>query len=484
MIRLHARGRTRVWRGLLLPLLAATVVTLLALSVCEDVTFLAGMSLLLGVGGSAAWRNRRHAALGWTFLVPAFYVCYFVAIPLALWAGGALELSTVSGVTAALIWVSLGLCAFQCAVIIATALHAKRRRPTTSTGRASCWALASQPCGIVVLSSIGLVGLGYSFLYGYFGLTSNLRHTGGLAGVMSLVSSLASVGLVLSWTRFFRFGQKPWAIFALALLVLLLGVGLFSKSKGALLFPFFHVGAAYAIERGRTPAAAFLAAALAYLFIAYPLVSSWRQDAGVEYASRWDQVAEGVGVLTSLHSMPFDATPDLQRSFARGLLEVTAQIVDRTGTDVPYARGASYGAVLESLIPRSLWPDKPDNNTGNWIGQRYSIVNRGDDVTNISPSLLGEMYMNFGGVGVLLGMALFGLLAVWLDRSLTSWAGSWLIAWSLPFAFFGQEAPLSQFLLPYCYKLLLVYAVLATLSFTQRVVWRRGHTSSSYIPLP
>jgi len=72
--------------------------------------------------------------------------------------------------------------------------------------------------------------------------------------------------------------------------------------------------------------------------------------------------------------------------------------------------GASLAELLYWFIPRALWPGKPYTFT-------YTISNTFSDFTGIGEgsfvnfSFPGEMYLNFGILGVVVGAFLFGLAA-------------------------------------------------------------------------
>ena len=83
------------------------------------------------------------------------------------------------------------------------------------------------------------------------------------------------------------------------------------------------------------------------------------------------------------------------------------------------------GETLEYLgvafIPRFLWPEKPLIAKGSWfalrIGQAYTAAD-GRPNNSVNMTVPGELYLNFGWLGVLLGAPLFGaLLAVLWSRT-------------------------------------------------------------------
>lgn len=72
--------------------------------------------------------------------------------------------------------------------------------------------------------------------------------------------------------------------------------------------------------------------------------------------------------------------------------------------------------------PRFLWPNKPVsiNARGNEFGHRIGVLAPDDQQTSVGPTLPGDLFINFGLIGILAGMALFGsvlkFLSVYLLR--------------------------------------------------------------------
>jgi hypothetical protein len=83
-------------------------------------------------------------------------------------------------------------------------------------------------------------------------------------------------------------------------------------------------------------------------------------------------------------------------------------IVTKAGKDVPYQYGYTLSPMLTWVIPRFIWADKPDVQTGQVVNKVFQISEQED--TYISPSHLGELYWNFGWYGVCVGMFSIGLL--------------------------------------------------------------------------
>ena len=81
-------------------------------------------------------------------------------------------------------------------------------------------------------------------------------------------------------------------------------------------------------------------------------------------------------------------------------------IVSRTGKDVRYQNGYTLIELPLVFIPRMIWPGKPAVAAGQLFNQEFKIS--ANPKTYISTSFFGEMYWNFGWLGVSLGMFAIG----------------------------------------------------------------------------
>lgn len=69
--------------------------------------------------------------------------------------------------------------------------------------------------------------------------------------------------------------------------------------------------------------------------------------------------------------------------------------------------------------PRFIWHDKPViNASGNELGRDLGILPPSDHTTSISPTVVGDLYMNFGLTGIIAGMMIIGILARFLYKIL------------------------------------------------------------------
>jgi hypothetical protein len=88
----------------------------------------------------------------------------------------------------------------------------------------------------------------------------------------------------------------------------------------------------------------------------------------------------------------------------RELLFITSKVP----AEASYQWGYVYYVQLVNPIPRFLWPDKPTLDSGLLLAGLYGAVDAtGEAYLTISPGLIGEMYLNFGVIGVF-GLSVFG----------------------------------------------------------------------------
>jgi hypothetical protein len=95
-----------------------------------------------------------------------------------------------------------------------------------------------------------------------------------------------------------------------------------------------------------------------------------------------------------------------------------AHIHSMTPSVIPYQNGATYAYFVVAFIPRMLWPDKPTAGNANlFYAITYGITDEeGAKTSSFGVSFLGETFINFGWVGVVLIMMLQGLIISVLEH--------------------------------------------------------------------
>ena len=83
-----------------------------------------------------------------------------------------------------------------------------------------------------------------------------------------------------------------------------------------------------------------------------------------------------------------------------------------------FLRGQSYSGVISMLIPEHLIavPEKLQDKTIHDYFREGGIIKEGEQIPAGAPGLWGEFYLNFGYVGLLIGLPIIGLLAMFLFK--------------------------------------------------------------------
>jgi integral membrane sensor domain MASE1 len=97
-------------------------------------------------------------------------------------------------------------------------------------------------------------------------------------------------------------------------------------------------------------------------------------------------------------------------------MDLLADVVKRTPSEIPYWEGYTYRSLIGVAIPRLLWPDKPTKEIGQAFGHRYGYLKWNNLATSINLPFLVEFYLNFGFLGVLIGMSIVGVTYRTLDE--------------------------------------------------------------------
>lgn len=101
-------------------------------------------------------------------------------------------------------------------------------------------------------------------------------------------------------------------------------------------------------------------------------------------------------------------------------MSALSMVLEKTPKDVPFWNGSSYSPIFTKFIPRAFYPSKPEENMGQRFGKTYRVLRQTDNSTSMNTPILAEMYMNFGYNGIYIGMFLFGLMFIFLDKVLNN----------------------------------------------------------------
>ena len=155
---------------------------------------------------------------------------------------------------------------------------------------------------------------------------------------------------------------------------------------------------------------------------------------GAETADRLDRVSEAFGNFEFFdpsnqeHLWRIDVR--LNQNYMVGVAEGRL-----TARQVPFANGETLMDAVVSLVPRALWPSKPQAAGSGDLVTRFTGI-RFADGTSVGIGQVMEWYVNFGLVGTFFGFLLFGGVLAWVDHKAyaSQAAGDWstFAQWFLP----------------------------------------------------
>ena len=206
--------------------------------------------------------------------------------------------------------------------------------------------------------------------------------------------------------------RRPFVLLALlGTIAVQMVFGFVTDSKGQVLIGVIIVVFCKLLVDGKLPKA-WLGFAAAFIVVVFPVLQANRIAMGLR-GTVHSEAAQDIGTTLaraletqeSVSSGRYHAETFFERS---SMKHSVAMIVNGTGNTQEFQRGHTLAPLLTAFIPRSLWPDKPDVQTGQLVNKEFHVSD--EAATNISPSHLGELYWNFGWLGVLAGMPVIGAL--------------------------------------------------------------------------
>ena len=147
-----------------------------------------------------------------------------------------------------------------------------------------------------------------------------------------------------------------------------------------------------------------------------PVRRWWLLTAGATIVLIWGGIrSNSIQDLVSGASGPVDLASSTQDNVARSLY-ATYQgfvgIVNSVPNVVPYQWGRTLFESATLVVPRAIWPDKPEP-ASSWLAREFY----GRRVlANMSTTWPGELYLDFGWIGLVFGMLGTGYLCAWLAR--------------------------------------------------------------------
>jgi hypothetical protein len=204
-------------------------------------------------------------------------------------------------------------------------------------------------------------------------------------------------------------------VITVAIAIFQVYLGFVSDTKGGAMLGGIMVIVTAFLVKGKIPKAWAVAGVL-FILLAFPIFQAHRLyvvgERGASNANSVDNFSKSLQV--SVDGQKRAAAEHAQSFFERSSVKSSVEmIVTKTGHGVPYQHGHTLIPLAAAFIPRLIWPEKLDIQTGQLVNTEFHVT--GERVTYISPSCLGELYWNFGWIGGFTGMLLLGLLLGWIN---------------------------------------------------------------------
>lgn len=299
------------------------------------------------------------------------------------------------------------------------------RRTTSIAARLPTWRPRRALVAALLCAAIGTGGTLAGFSSGeyFYGTQSNISVD--ISSPLGFLQELLFVGLCMvaivacsSLSR--RLAQ---------LLLLLVGAGVSAAllPTGHRFYLFIVLGSIgipwhYYIERIRLSWMAILAAFT--ILVLNPVGQLWRTEYHVEGATGPSDIPRvAAGVVQALGSMSPNDYLDYavgQRFERLNEAATVSALMNTVPSVAPYKYGETYLPMVTWIVPRFVWPDKPTFQFFNDIGRETGLIAPNDYQTTVVYTLIGELYLDFGYLGVPLGMLVLGIAYRWLYQALMS----------------------------------------------------------------
>lgn len=239
----------------------------------------------------------------------------------------------------------------------------------------------------------------------------------GIATLVKLASQTAIVLLIVLWRR----GKLPTAMATVAALGIAATVfmELGGSATGGVMFALFAIFTGFWIGQ-RAVSARYLTiglVALAGCVAIRGVMGQWRSTVWVEHGGAIPPIERSRLMIDMLSKQlrergtsgaVEDGWTVISRRSAN--TDLLIDVMRRTPSDVPYWNGFTYESLVGAFVPRLFWPSKPQKSLGQDFGHRYGYIGNGDGETSVNLPVVVEFYINFGVIGIVVGMVVLGVM--------------------------------------------------------------------------
>jgi hypothetical protein len=244
------------------------------------------------------------------------------------------------------------------------------------------------------------------------------------------VGEASLAGILIAWLR----GLASWTYKASLVLLVIAnaGLGLGTSRLAEAVLPILVLVLAYSWERRQIPWALLLTLGV----VIAPFQASKYEFRVANARPEVSSLPHSIALLGEFMQTTVDrvlggsiTTDEVQESSEgrNNMMAVMALVSRETPRSVPYWEGYTYSDALWHVIPRIIVPDKPAPILGQEFPRRYGIIAYENTGTTFNLPVIVECYINFGPVGVAVGMFMIGLLCAALEYSFSASVGGALI---------------------------------------------------------
>ena len=250
-----------------------------------------------------------------------------------------------------------------------------------------------------------------------------------LSSILRLLQNQVLVAIgVLGWIVYSRQDAKFYTVWLYALVLLAATRGISTGMLEEALVPIVVLFIVRWLYTGKIPIGSIVATIALVVFLS-PVKADYRKRVWYGDAAETEQSAVSKAFLWIEQATEYwkdtlagsrDFTEATQSATGRAdFIHQVAHIYSLTPSVIPYQYGSTYSYFAVALIPRVIWPDKPEAGSANgFFALTYGITDEeGAKRTTFGVSLLGEAYINFGWFGVVFVMLFQGLILSLLQHS-------------------------------------------------------------------
>ncbi|MCD6011919.1 MAG: hypothetical protein K0Q79_1781 [Flavipsychrobacter sp.] len=251
------------------------------------------------------------------------------------------------------------------------------------------------------------------------GYGSNFRGNQ-IAKIFGLVNTIGILFFARLWAKN---ENKTYRTYALALFAIETYTALLSSYlRFELILPTFYLAVGYFIGKGN------LRTVFSYRIIPFLIIILIYSSVFTALQQNRSNFISVFQESDNMEERESDTGPSrgglLDRSANLAQVTNVVNLVERNG----FYEGAASAPILTALIPRVIWPDKPLIQLGAWFaleigaGSRTSV---GLANNSINMTVPGELYLDFGWIGVILGSLFFGSFLALLWNSTRFYASEY-----------------------------------------------------------